>query len=92
MKESFLEMIICPYDLSASLELHIFERNNSEIKAGIFFCPVCHRWYPIADGIPRMLPDGLRDKNEDIFIKKNKVFLPKEKLLQIQSLKKKRIL
>jgi len=37
-----------------------------EIVNGILFCEECGRWYPIIDEIPRMLPDDLRDRNEDV--------------------------
>lgn len=37
-----------------------------EIVNGILFCEGCGRWYPIIDEIPRMLPDDLRDRNEDV--------------------------
>ncbi|ARM75964.1 Trm112 family protein [Acidianus manzaensis] len=44
-----------------------------EIEEGVLYCPSCGRWYPIIDEIPRMLPDNLRNKDEDInFLKKNK--------------------
>jgi uncharacterized protein YbaR (Trm112 family) len=37
-----------------------------EIVDGILFCSSCGRWYPIEAEIPRMLPDNLRDRNEDL--------------------------
>jgi len=44
-----------------------------EIVEGILVCPECNRWYPIIDEIPHMLPDNLRNKNEDLsFLKKHK--------------------
>jgi uncharacterized protein YbaR (Trm112 family) len=36
------------------------------IKEGVLSCPQCGRWYPIMETIPRMLPDELRSKKEDI--------------------------
>lgn len=38
------------------------------VKKGILQCGKCKRWFPIGssiDGIPEMLPDGLRDKVKD---------------------------
>jgi len=39
---------------------------TKEIESGLLYCSKCSRWYPIEDDIPRMLPDNLRDRNEDI--------------------------
>ncbi|RLF14677.1 MAG: Trm112 family protein [Thermoprotei archaeon] len=50
-----------------------------EVVTGVLVCSQCNRWYPIIEEIPRMLPDDLRDKEEDIeFLKKYKDKLPKE--------------
>ncbi len=37
-----------------------------EVATGVLYCPNCGRWYPIIDEIPRMLPDNLRKKDEDL--------------------------
>ncbi len=37
-----------------------------EVATGVLICPVCGRWYPIIDEIPRLLPDEYRDKKEDL--------------------------
>ncbi len=37
-----------------------------EIVDGLLFCGNCGRWYPIEGEIPRMLPDNLRDRNDDL--------------------------
>ncbi len=42
-----------------------------EVVTGVLYCTKCNRWYPIIDEIPRMLPDELRNKNEDLkFLRK----------------------
>ena len=33
---------------------------NIDIVEGVFVCPNCGRWYPIIDGIPRLLDDKIR--------------------------------
>ncbi|MHA1833583.1 MAG: Trm112 family protein [Candidatus Baldrarchaeia archaeon] len=44
-----------------------------EIAEGVLQCQKCRRWYPIIEGIPRMLPDNLRKKDEDLkFLERNK--------------------
>ncbi|AWR97319.1 Trm112 family protein [Acidianus sulfidivorans JP7] len=50
-----------------------------EIEEGVLYCPSCGRWYPIIDDIPRMLPDNLRKKEDDInFLNRNKDKLPSD--------------
>jgi len=39
---------------------------KKEISDGILLCQRCARWYPIMEDIPRMLPDDLRNKNQDL--------------------------
>lgn len=52
---------------------------KKEIVEGLLYCPSCKRWYPIMDEIPRMLPDKLRKKEDDIkFLEKYKQKIPKE--------------
>ncbi len=48
-----------------------------EVVVGVMYCPNCGRWYPIIDEIPRMLPDNLRRKEEDLnFLRKYQERLP----------------
>lgn len=39
---------------------------DTEIEKGILLCNNCHRWFPIIDSIPRMLPDEYRSKEKEI--------------------------
>jgi hypothetical protein len=53
-----------------------------EILNGILICSKCNRWYPILDEIPQLLPDELREPNEDLsFLKKYSEKVP-EKILK----------
>lgn len=36
-----------------------------EVVEAVLVCPGCGRWFPVEDGIPRMLPDDLRDWEAD---------------------------
>jgi hypothetical protein len=46
-------------------------------------CSNCGRWYPIEEEIPRMLPDELRNKNEDTrFLTKWRTRIPEKILLE----------
>ncbi len=42
--------------------------NDVVIEDGMLFCNSCLRFYPIVEEIPIILPDELRDKNNDLDI------------------------
>ena len=77
MKKKLMEILACPIDKFYPLEIFEITTNNEIISEGAIFCPKCSRYYPIVEEIPIMLPDELRDKNQDIeFLKKHKSNLP----------------
>jgi uncharacterized protein YbaR (Trm112 family) len=43
-----------------SIEAKVLHNRTNIIK-GILLCSKCKRWYPIINGIPRMLPDEFRE-------------------------------
>ncbi len=52
------------------------------IVHGVLFCEKCGRWYPIIDEIPRMMPDDLRERKEELkFLKENAEAIP-ERILK----------
>lgn len=65
LKEELMEILACPICKHHPLELRVFKRSNGEIIEGIILCHKCHRWYPIIDEIPHMLPDDLREERDD---------------------------
>jgi uncharacterized protein YbaR (Trm112 family) len=82
MNKKMMEMLACPIDKHFPLE--IFEANSKEqiILEGVIYCSKCSRFYPIIEEIPIMLPDELRNKDQDIeFLKKNQSKLP-EKIIK----------
>ncbi len=77
MNKKMMEILACPMDKHFPLE--IFESNSKEevVLEGAIYCTKCSRFYPIIEEIPIMLPDELRDKNQDIeFLKRNHSALP----------------
>ena len=78
MKRRLMDILACPIDKFYPLELHVFEEKD-EIVEGLIACPKCGRYYPIIDEIPHMLPDDLRERNEDLkFLEKWRVKVPQK--------------
>ncbi len=79
MKRKLLEILACPIDKRYPLELFELKSEGEVIVDGALFCTECNRYYPIIDEIPVMLPDDLRNKNEDLdFLARNKDRLPQK--------------
>ncbi|MHB8566661.1 MAG: Trm112 family protein [Nitrososphaerales archaeon] len=66
MKRKLLDILACPIDKHYPLELFEVRAEGDLIIDGALVCTECGRYYPIIDEIPVMLPDDLRNKNEDI--------------------------
>jgi uncharacterized protein YbaR (Trm112 family) len=65
----------CGYERKPVRELKSLScetRSKLEMAEGVLSCSSCERWYPIEEEIPEMLPDELRERNEEVkFLKKN---------------------
>jgi uncharacterized protein YbaR (Trm112 family) len=55
MKESIMEIIVCPV-CKGTLDLKVSEKTDVEIIAGSLFCVKCNYTYYIKDSIPNLLP------------------------------------
>lgn len=78
-----MDILACPIDKHYPLELFEINTEGDIIVDGAMFCSECGRFYPIIDEIPVMLPDDLRNKNEDTdFLTKFKDKLP-EKIVKL---------
>ena len=77
MNRKLMEILACPIDKYYPLELVELTTNEEIVSEGAIYCSKCSRYYPIIEEIPIMLPDELRDKNQDMeFLNKNKGTLP----------------
>jgi len=66
MKKQMLDILACPIDKNYPLELYEIRSDADTIIDGALFCSKCSRFYPVIDEIPIMLPDELRNKNNDM--------------------------
>ncbi|MDE1727048.1 MAG: Trm112 family protein [Thaumarchaeota archaeon] len=79
MNKKMMEILACPIDKHFPLDIFELSSKDETVSEGVIFCSKCSRFYPIIDEIPIMLPDELRDKNQDIeFLKKYKGSLPEK--------------
>lgn len=77
MRRQMLDLLACPEDRHAPLELHACSESGGEVEEGALYCGKCSRFYPIVEGIPVMLPDSLRDTQLDSdFLARNRGALP----------------
>ena len=77
MNRKLMEILACPIDKYYPLELVELTTNEEIVSEGVIYCSKCSRYYPIIEEIPIMLPDELRDKNQDMeFLNKYKSTLP----------------
>ena len=58
MKESIMEIIVCPV-CKGRLELTVSEKKDSDIVSGSLLCRKCNHTYPIQEGIPNLLPPDM---------------------------------
>lgn len=66
MKREILDILACPIDKYYPLELIEINSRDDVVIDGVLLCSNCNRFYPIIDEIPVMLPDKLRNQDEDI--------------------------
>ncbi|MBI2184648.1 MAG: Trm112 family protein [Thaumarchaeota archaeon] len=79
MRRKLLEILACPIDKHYPLSLHEIEVKDDIISEGVLTCTKCGRFYPIVEEIPIMLPDELRNQEEDLsFLRKWQHKLPRE--------------
>lgn len=74
-----LDILACPIDKHHPLQLHELKTStdSNTIVDGVLYCTKCTRPFFIIDEIPVMLPDDLRDQEQEkLFLKKYKDDIP----------------
>ncbi len=66
LKRKLLDILACPIDKYYPLVLSEFNADGDKIVDGMLLCTKCDRFYPIIEEIPIMLPDELRNRDEDL--------------------------
>jgi uncharacterized protein YbaR (Trm112 family) len=59
MKKDLMDILCCPV-CKGDLKLTVKKEEDCEVIDGSLFCAKCNETYPIEDGIPNLLPPGLR--------------------------------
>ena len=59
VKRELMEILACP-ECKGELELTVMVEEGDEVVEGTLYCGACGESYPIADGIPNLLPAGMR--------------------------------
>lgn len=79
MNKSMMEILACPIDKHHPLELFVVGGREETVSEGALYCPECSRFYPIIEEIPIMLPDDLRDREQEMgFLAEHKRLLPEK--------------
>ena len=79
MNKNMMEILACPMDKHHPLELFVAGGRQEAVSEGALYCPECSRFYPIMEEIPIMLPDDLRDKEQEMgFLAEHKDSLPEK--------------
>lgn len=60
MRLDLMDILACPL-CKAELRLDVTSEEDGEVIAGMLTCTQCGEAFPIADGIPNLLPPDLRD-------------------------------
>jgi SAM-dependent methyltransferase/uncharacterized protein YbaR (Trm112 family) len=60
MNSKLTEYLADPHD-GGALELHIFEGDDRQVRAGVLLNTASGKWYPIRDAIPSLFIDDLRE-------------------------------
>lgn len=59
MKIELMQILVCPR-CKGELKMEVMLAERDEVISGRLDCVTCNLSYPIDDGIPNLLPSGLR--------------------------------
>ena len=60
MRHDLMEILACPL-CKGELTLTVESEDGEEVITGTLHCAACDERYPIAEGIPNLLPPELRE-------------------------------
>ena len=60
MQHALMEILACPL-CKGELELLAEREEGDEVIEGSLSCAACEERYPVSDGVPNLLPPGMRD-------------------------------
>ncbi|MEX2373328.1 MAG: methytransferase partner Trm112 [Dehalococcoidia bacterium] len=60
MRRDLMDILACPL-CKSELRLDVTREEDAEVIEGTLTCTACAEAYPIAEGIPNLLPPDLRD-------------------------------
>jgi uncharacterized protein len=63
MRHDLVDILACPV-CKQELTLHVEREDGGEVMEGRLECAACPASYPIAEGIPNLLPPDLRQAME----------------------------
>ena len=59
MRKDMMDILVCPV-CKGPLTLNVTKEDGDEVISGSLHCAACNEDYPIADGIPNLLPPEMR--------------------------------
>ena len=71
MQGKLLDILACPIDGFFPLRSISLVTEEEDILEGVLLCEKCGRWFPVRNGIPHLIRDGLR------FVEEDRAFLQK---------------
>jgi uncharacterized protein YbaR (Trm112 family)/SAM-dependent methyltransferase len=77
LQVKLLDILACPICEFFPVELIPINKKADEIDEAVLVCNNCRHWFPVINGIPHLIRDGMRKNEDDLkFLSANKDNLP----------------